>query len=47
MAPGTFPADDGHAPPEPRERDRPAAVMLLAPVIGAAIWGAILYLVLA
>ncbi len=47
IPPGTFQADPPGIVPEPREHDRPAAVMVAAPMLGAMMWGAILYLIFA
>jgi hypothetical protein len=39
-------AGDAAQAPQPRAPDRPAAVMVVAPVLGLAIWAGILLLVL-
>ena len=50
VPPGTFRAEPpGASRPHPDRdaSDRPALVMVLAPVLGLSVWGAILYLLLA
>jgi hypothetical protein len=50
VAPGTFKPDAPRPPETPhedrRERDTPALVMVLAPLLGAGIWAAMLFLML-
>jgi hypothetical protein len=49
VPPGTFRAGPPGArdPDDRRETERPALVMVLAPLLGICIWGAILFLLLA
>lgn len=45
VPPGTFPLDRQETRPEGRAEGRPAAVMLLAPILGLGIWAVILALI--
>lgn len=49
VPPGTFRASPPGArdPDERREPERPALAMVLAPLLGICVWGAILFLILA
>ena len=46
VPPGTFRAEAPRPRPDRRQAESPALVMVLAPVLGLGIWGAILYLLL-
>ena len=46
VPPGTFRAEPPGLRPDRRQAESPAPVMVLAPLLGLGIWGAILYLLL-